>query len=46
MAEEGEVAKVYRFVMKTGEEKKQSRDYTGKASAFYPNNDIYEGDFT
>ena len=45
MAEEGEVAKVYRFVTETGEEKKQSRDYSGKATAYYPNNDIYEGDF-
>jgi len=45
MAEEGDAAKVYKFLTETGEEKKQSRDYTGKATAYYPNGDIYEGDF-
>ncbi|OMJ70275.1 hypothetical protein SteCoe_31786 [Stentor coeruleus] len=36
---------VYKFVIEDGTEKKSSRDYTGKATAYYPNGDIYEGLF-
>jgi hypothetical protein len=45
MAEEEEGGNKYHFVTENGESKTMSRGYTGKASASYPNGDVYEGDF-
>ena len=45
MAEEEGEGNKYIFVTENGEKKTTSRGYTGKASAAYPNGDIYEGDF-
>ena len=45
MAEEEDGAK-YVFVNENNETKDTSRGYNGKASAYYTNGDIYEGDFT
>lgn len=43
MSEEGE--KKYKFFTENSEEKTMSRGYTGQASAYYPNGDIYVGDY-
>lgn len=43
--EEGGDGQVYKFVTESGEVKKMSRDYTGKATATYPNKDCYTGDY-
>ena len=45
MAEEDQGATPYRLITENGEEKKMSREYAGKGTAYYPNGDIYEGDF-
>ncbi len=45
MADEEEGGNKYHFVTENGESKTMSRGYTGKASASYPNGDVYEGDF-
>jgi len=46
MAEEEEGGAKYIFVTENGEIKSMSRGYTGKATASYPNGDVYEGDYT
>lgn len=43
MAEDGE--RKYKLITENREIKDTSRGYTGKATAFYPNGDQYEGDF-
>ena len=45
MSEEGDKGPAYIFVTEQGETKDTSRDYTGYATATYPNGEIYEGDF-
>ena len=45
MAEEDQGATPYRLITENGEEKKMSREYAGKGTAYYPTGDIYEGDF-
>ena len=35
----------YRIVLENGTESKSSRDFTGKATAYYDNGDIYDGHF-
>ena len=46
MAEEEDTGPKYIFVTAEGETRKEgSRHYTGKATASYPNGDLYEGDF-
>jgi len=44
MAEEADAPK-YVLVTENQEKKSMSREYAGKGTAFYPNGDIYEGDF-
>jgi len=43
MSEAGDA--VYKFVYEDGTEKNTSRDYTGRATAYYPSGDSYEGLF-
>jgi radial spoke head protein 1 len=45
MAEEDDTGAKYIFVTENREIKSMSRGYTGKATASYPNGDVYEGDF-
>jgi len=45
MSGEEEEGPKYKFVTENSEEKTMSRGYTGKATASYPNLDVYEGDF-
>jgi hypothetical protein len=41
--EEGDQGAKYVFVTPEGPRKQGSRHYTGKATASYPNGDLYEG---
>ncbi len=43
--EEGEGGMKYELITENGEKKTMSREYAGKGTAYYPNKDIYEGDF-
>jgi hypothetical protein len=45
MSQDGDQGPQYFFVTADGEEKTSSRDYTGFATATYPDGEIYEGDF-
>ena len=45
MAEEAEGGPKYVLITENGEKKAMSREYAGKGTAYYSNNDIYEGDF-
>ena len=42
---EDEGGRKYELITENGEKKTMSREYAGKGTANYPNNDIYEGDF-
>ena len=45
MAEDGDDGPKYYFVTADNEQKTTSRDYTGFATATYPDGEIYEGEF-
>ncbi len=45
MSEEGDKGPEYIFVTEAGETSNSSRDYTGVATATYPNGEIYEGSY-
>jgi hypothetical protein len=44
--EEGDQGAKYVFVTPEGPRKQGSRHYTGKATASYPNGDLYEGQYS